>query len=54
MRYKGMKNKSFIGIDISKNEIVQKILVQEMMHAADLAVPLLVDANVGDSWYDAK
>ena len=30
-------------------EIVQKILVQEMMHAADLAVPLLVDANVGDS-----
>ena len=35
-------------------EIVQKILVQEMMHAADLAVPLLVDANVGDSWYDAK
>lgn len=35
-------------------EIVQKILVQEMMHAAELAVPLLVDANVGDSWYDAK
>lgn len=35
-------------------EIVQKILVEEMMHAADLAVPLLVDANVGDSWYDAK
>ena len=35
-------------------EIVQKILVQEMMHAADLAVPLLVDANVGDSWYDAQ
>lgn len=35
-------------------EIVQKILVQEMMHAAHLAVPLLVDANVGDSWYDAK
>ena len=35
-------------------EIVQKILVQEMMHAADLAVPLRVDANVGDSWYDAK
>lgn len=35
-------------------EIVQKILVQEMMHAADLTVPLLVDANVGDSWFDAK
>lgn len=43
-------------IDTKKEEveIVQKILVQEMMHAADLAVPLLVDANVGDSWYDAK
>lgn len=35
-------------------EIVQKILVEEMMHAAELSVPLLVDANVGDSWYDAK
>lgn len=35
-------------------EIVQKILAEEMMHAADLAVPLLVDANVGDSWFDAK
>ena len=35
-------------------EIVQKILVEEMMHAADFSVPLLVDANVGDSWYDAK
>lgn len=35
-------------------EIVQKILVEEMMHAADLTVPLLVDANVCDSWYDAK
>ncbi len=35
-------------------EIVQKILVEEMMHAADLTVPLLVDANVGDSWFDAK
>ena len=35
-------------------EIVQKLLVEEMMHAAELAVPLLVDANVGDSWFDAK
>lgn len=43
-------------IETKKEEVetVQKILVQEMMHAADLAVPLLVDANVGDSWYDAK
>ena len=35
-------------------EIVQKLLVEEMMHAAELSVPLLVDANVGDSWFDAK
>jgi DNA polymerase-1 len=35
-------------------EIVQKLLVEEMMHAAELSVPLLVDANVGNSWYDAK
>lgn len=35
-------------------EIVQKLLVEEMMHAAELSVPLLVDANVCDSWYDAK
>ena len=44
----------FIETKKEEVEIVQKILVQEMMHAADLAVPLLVDANVGDSWYDAK
>lgn len=43
-------------IETKKEELetVQKLLVEEMMHAADLAVPLLVDANVGDSWYDAK
>lgn len=35
-------------------EIVRKLLVEEMMHAAELSVPLLVDANVGNSWYDAK
>ena len=35
-------------------EIVQKLLVEEMMHAAELSVPLLVDANVGNSWSDAK
>ena len=43
-------------IETKKEELetVQKLLVEEMMHAADLAVPLLVDANVGASWYDAK
>ncbi len=43
-------------IETKKEELetVQKLLVEEMMHAADLSVPLLVDANVGNSWYDAK
>ena len=33
---------------------VKDILVNEMMNAAKLAVPLVVDVHSGDSWYDAK
>ncbi len=33
---------------------VKELLVQEMKHAADLEVSLEVEANVGDSWFDAK
>lgn len=33
---------------------VKKLLVEEMKSAARLAVPLEVDANVGESWFDAK
>ena len=33
---------------------VKAILEQEMSHAAELAVPLLVEAKQGGSWYDAK
>ncbi len=33
---------------------VRAILEQEMSHAAELAVPLLVEAKQGGSWYDAK
>ncbi|MGL6220095.1 MAG: DNA polymerase I, partial [Lacrimispora sphenoides] len=33
---------------------VKELLVEEMKHAADLAVSLEVEANVGDSWFDAK
>lgn len=33
---------------------VKMLLVEEMKHAADLEVPLEVDANVGSSWFDAK
>lgn len=35
-------------------EVVKEILVTEMMHAADLSVPLVVDVHSGDSWYAAK
>lgn len=35
-------------------EEVKNILTQEMMNAASLAVPLIVDVHSGDSWYDAK
>jgi DNA polymerase-1 len=35
-------------------EQVKKLLVEEMKGAAELAVPLEVDANVGESWFDAK
>ncbi|MEY8351943.1 DNA polymerase I [Lachnospiraceae bacterium 54-53] len=33
---------------------VKELLVEEMKHAADLEVPLEVEANVGGSWFDAK
>ncbi|MBR1599014.1 MAG: DNA polymerase I [Lachnospiraceae bacterium] len=35
-------------------ERVKQILVEEMMQAADLKVPLSVSASVGDTWFEAK
>jgi DNA polymerase-1 len=35
-------------------EIVKQILTEEMMAAADLAVPLEIDIHTGNSWYEAK
>ncbi|MBQ9085847.1 MAG: DNA polymerase I [Clostridia bacterium] len=35
-------------------EEVQKILIKCMESAADLTVPLLVDAHIGKTWFDAK
>ncbi len=35
-------------------DIVKKILVEEMMQAAELKVPLSVEASVGSTWYEAK
>ena len=33
---------------------VYNILKEEMMGAADLSVPLLVDIEKGKTWYEAK
>ena len=35
-------------------ELVQEILKEEMEHAADLLVPLIVDMHTGTNWYEAK
>ena len=39
---------------VEELEEVKKLLVDKMMEAASLKVPLVVDVNVGNSWYDAK
>ncbi|MDD3745445.1 MAG: DNA polymerase I [Anaerostipes sp.] len=43
-------------IETWKEELdqVKDILVQEMTHAAQLRVPLSVDVNIGENWYEAK
>lgn len=35
-------------------ETVRALLKEEMEHAAELSVPLLVDVSVGKNWYEAK
>ncbi len=35
-------------------DTVKQILEEEMEHAADLKVPLVVDMHTGTNWYDAK
>ena len=39
---------------IEETELVKKLLVNEMINAANLRVKLVVDVNEGTSWYDAK
>ncbi len=43
-------------IDALKSEQaqVERILKEEMEHAATLLVPLVVDMKAGKSWYDTK
>lgn len=39
---------------ITEVDLVSKILKDKMENAISLSVPLIVDMNVGKSWYDAK
>ena len=39
---------------IDEMEEVKKILVEEMENAVKLKVPLTVDIDIGDSWYETK
>ena len=43
-------------IEVYKPELpeVEKILREEMEHAADLNVPLEIDMHTGENWYEAK
>ena len=43
-------------IEARKTEVeqVEKILREEMEHAASLDVPLEIDMHTGDNWYEAK
>lgn len=36
-----------------EEDIVKKIMYEEMEHVISLKVPLIIDLNVGKSWYDA-
>lgn len=39
---------------VAEEERVRQILTEEMMHAADLAVELVIDLHTGKNWYEAK
>ena len=62
LKNEGLKSKLILQIhdelliETAKDEIeqVKYILTREMMNAAKLHVPLSVDVETGDNWYDAK
>jgi DNA polymerase-1 len=43
-------------VDTKRDEIdvVKEIIKSEMENAAELAVPLTVDINIGENWYESK
>ena len=38
----------------SEQEQVKKLLIEEMQNAVKLSVPLTVEAEIGETWFDAK
>lgn len=62
LRNQGMKSKMVLQVhdellvEAHKSEVeeVRKILEEEMTGAAKLRVPLVIDMNIGNSWYEAK
>ena len=39
---------------VEEAETVRTLVKEQMEHVMELSVPLLAEANVGESWYDAK
>ena len=62
LRRRGLKSRIVLQIhdellvETAKDEVeeVRELLVEKMKHAADLKVALEVEAQEGDSWFDAK
>ncbi len=43
-----------VEVPLADADAAAKVLHEEMLHAADLSVPLAADVNRGETWYDAK
>ncbi|MNF17915.1 DNA polymerase I [compost metagenome] len=43
-----------LNVKTDELEEVKELVKNEMEHVLELNVPLEVDVNIGDTWYDAK
>jgi DNA polymerase-1 len=43
-----------VEVPVSDADKAAQILHEEMIHVAELAVPLIADVSRGKTWYDAK